>query len=153
MVTSGKEWDMLIGEYKHTIDEKNRISLPVKFRTELGKNVVVTPGLDQCLFIFTLSEWKKITAKLSDLSLLQSDTRGFNRYLLGGATEVSVDTNGRILLPDFLKTKAGIRQKAVFVGVHTRIEIWDETIWEKYKKGVEREADTLAERLGSVGAL
>lgn len=144
---------MLIGEYKHTIDEKNRVSLPVKFRTELGKNVVVTPGLDQCLFIFTLSEWKKITAKLSDLSLLQSDTRGFNRYLLGGATEVSVDTNGRILLPDFLKTKAGITQKAVFVGVHSRVEVWDETIWEKYKKGVEREADTLAERLGSVGAL
>jgi MraZ protein len=153
MESSGKEWDMLIGEYKHTIDEKNRISLPVKFRKELGKNVVVTPGLDTCLFIFTLAEWKKITDRLGEMSLLQSDTRSFNRYLLGGATEVAVDTNGRILLPDFLKDRANLKQKAVFVGVNSRVEIWDESTWTTYKQSVEKQADSLAERLGSVGML
>lgn len=143
---------MLIGEYKHTIDDKNRISLPVKFRKELGKNVVVTPGLDTCLFIFTMKEWQHIIHNnFNEGSFMKSDTRGFSRYLLGGANEVAVDSNGRILLTDVLKKRAHLSQKAVFVGVNTRIELWDEALWERYKENIEREADTLAERLGSIG--
>lgn len=144
---------MLIGEYKHTIDEKNRMSFPIKFRKEMGKTVVVTPGLDKCLFIFTMKEWARIAEKLSDSSMLQADNRSFNRYLLGGATEVAVDPQGRILIPDFLKDRAGLGGKVAIVGVHTRVELWDEKSWDIYKKGVEAKADELAEKLGNVGVL
>lgn len=144
---------MLIGEYKHTIDEKNRMSFPIKFRKEMGKSVVVTPGLDKCLFIFTLKEWSLIASKLADSSMLQADNRSFNRYLLGGATEVGVDPQGRILIPDFLKDRAGLKAKVAVVGVHTRVELWDENVWDSYKKSVEAKADSLAEKLGGVGVL
>jgi MraZ protein len=145
--------NMLIGEYKHTIDEKNRMSFPIKFRKEMGKTVVVTPGLDKCLFIFTLKEWARIAGKLADSSMLQADNRSFNRYLLGGATEVGVDPQGRILIPDFLKDRAGLKGKVAVVGVHTRVELWDQVLWYTYKRGVEAKADSLAEKLGGVGVL
>jgi MraZ protein len=144
---------MLIGEYTHTIDEKNRLSFPVKFRKSMGKTVVVTPGLDRCLFVFTVKEWSSIAEKLANSSMLQADTRSFNRYLLGGAVEVSVDQNGRILVPDFLKDRAGLASKVTVVGVHSRVELWDKETWDAYKKGVEANADTLAERLGTIGVL
>ncbi|MDQ5931282.1 MAG: transcriptional regulator MraZ [Patescibacteria group bacterium] len=144
---------MLIGEYKHTIDEKNRMSFPIKFRKEMGKTVVVTPGLDKCLFIFTLKEWSRIATKLAESSMLQADNRSFNRYLLGGATTVDVDPQGRILIPDFLKDRAGLAGKVAIVGVHTRVELWDEKSWDTYKKSVEAQADQLAEKLGGVGVL
>ncbi len=144
---------MLIGEYIHTIDEKNRLSFPVKFRKGMGKSVVVTPGLDRCLFVFTTKEWVTIAEKLANSSMLQADTRSFNRYLLGGATEVSVDAQGRMLVPDFLKERAGIKGKVAIVGVHSRVELWDESTWKTYKKDVESNADSLAERLGGIGVL
>ncbi len=144
---------MLIGEYKHTIDEKNRMSFPIKFRKEMGKTVVVTPGLDKCLFIFTLKEWSRIASRLSEASMLSADNRSFNRYLLGGATEVGVDPQGRILIPDFLKDRAGLHGKVAVVGVHTRVELWDQITWDTYKKSVETQADDLAEKLGGVGVL
>jgi len=144
---------MLIGEYTHSIDEKNRLSFPVKFRKTMGKTVVVTPGLDKCLFVFTTKEWDKIAEKLANSSMLQADTRSFNRYLLGGAVEVAVDAQGRILVPDFLKDRAGLKGKVAVVGVHTRVELWDDTTWKAYQKEVEANADTLAERLGTIGVL
>lgn len=144
---------MLIGEYIHTLDDKNRVSLPVKFRKEMGKKIVVTPGLDNCLFVFTEKEWGKIADRLSDSSLLQADNRSFSRFMFGGAVEVEVDTIGRILLPDFLKDRAGLKGKVVLIGVQRRVEIWNETAWKKYKSVVEKEADSLAEKLGGLGVL
>jgi len=144
---------MLIGQYIHTIDDKNRLSLPAKFRAEMGKKVVVTPGLDGCLFVFTLKQWEKISGKLSESSLLSADTRSFNRYMLGGATEAEVDTLGRVLIPDFLRERASLEDKVAVVGVQSRVEIWNEKQWSEFKKGVEKQADTLAEKLGSVGVL
>lgn len=144
---------MLIGEYIHTIDNKNRISLPAKFRKEMGKSLVVTPGLDNCLFIFTKKEWVKISEKLSEFSMLSSDNRSFNRFMFGGATEVDVDNIGRFLLPPFLKSRAGLSEKVALVGVQNRVEIWDESAWADYKKMVEKQADSLAEKLGGVGML
>ncbi len=142
---------MLIGEHLHTLDDKNRISLPAKFRSELGKKVVVTRGLDTCLFVYSLKEWKKFTESLSNLSMGQSSSRAFNRFLLGGAVETDVDTSGRILIPDFLITFAGLSGKSIVAGVNNRVEIWNETSWRTYTASVEREADTLAERLGEIG--
>lgn len=144
---------MLIGEYTHTIDEKNRVALPAKFRSEMGKKIVITPGLDSCLFIFTLKEWQKIEEKLNQSSLLQADNRSFNRFMFGGATETEVDSNGRILLPDFLKDRISLKNKVVIIGVSNRLEVWNEKVWMEYKKVVEKQADGLAEKLGNVGIL
>ena len=144
---------MLIGEYTHIIDDKNRLSLPAKFRMEMGKKIVLTPGLDSCLFVFTQKEWEKIQAKLSSSSLLQADNRSFNRFMFAGATVVEVDSIGRILIPDFLRDRANLKNKVVFIGVSSRLEIWNEKTWIEYKKVVEKQADTLAEKLGQVGVL
>lgn len=144
---------MLIGEYIHTLDEKNRLSLPSKFRKEMGKNLVVTPGLDNCLFVFTSKEWEVIARRLAENSMLQADNRSFNRYMFGGAQEVDVDSSGRILIPDFLKNRANLSSKIALIGVQNRIELWDEKIWNSYKEVVKGQADQLAEKLGGVGML
>lgn len=142
---------MLIGEYIHTIDTKKRLSLPSKFRKELGKKVVITRGLDNCLFVYSINEWKKISEKLAELSIGQSDTRGFNRFILSGAVEAVIDSLGRILVPDFLRDFASLKDKVVFAGVQTRVEIWNEKEWNEYKKKIEQQADSMAEKLGEIG--
>ena len=144
---------MLIGEYTHTIDDKKRISLPAKFRKEIGKTVVITHGLDNCLFLYSTTEWEKIAEKLGSLGMGQADTRGFNRFMLAGAVEVDVDSLGRILIPDFLQTFADLNERVVFTGVHNRVEIWNDKNWDAYKKRIEKQADKLAEKLGDIGAL
>jgi MraZ protein len=144
---------MLIGEYIHTLDDKKRISLPVKFRKEVGKKIIITAGLDNCLWIFTLAQWKKISDKLSNLNMLQADNRSFNRYMFGSATEVEVDTIGRILLPEFLVVRASLKNRVAVVGVQERIEIWNESAWKEFRDVVEKRADQLAEKLGQAGAL
>jgi MraZ protein len=146
---------MIIGEYRHTIDDKNRLSLPAKFRKEMGKKVVITPGLDSCLFIFTVKQWEKISERLSmsESSMLQADNRSFNRYLLGGAVEAEVDAAGRMLLPEHLRSRAKLENKVVFIGVRDRVELWDENVWNAYRTGVEEKADALAEKLGNAGML
>ena len=144
---------MLIGEYIHILDNKNRLSLPVKFRRKMGKKIIITPGLDNCLFVFTMNEWQKISTKLSGSSLLQSDARSFNRFMFGGAAEVDVDKIGRILIPDFLKERANLKSRVVVIGVQSRVEIWNDKAWASYKKAVEKQADALAERLGQIGVL
>ncbi|MCD5382066.1 MAG: division/cell wall cluster transcriptional repressor MraZ [Candidatus Pacebacteria bacterium] len=144
---------MLIGEYTHKIDTKKRLSFPSKWRKELGKKLVITRGLDNCLFVYPLKEWQRMTEKIAQLPLGQADTRGFNRFFLSGAVEVEVDSVGRILVPDFLKDFAKLSNKVVLAGVHDRVEMWDEKRWEDYKKRIEKQADALAEKLGDVGIL
>jgi MraZ protein len=144
---------MLIGEYKHTLDPKKRLSLPSKWRKELGSELVITRGLDNCLFVYPLKEWEKITEKISELPLGQADTRSFNRFFLSGATEVEVDSVGRILVPDFLKEFGKLESSVVLAGIYNRIEIWDEKRWETYKSSIETQADALAEKLGEIGVL
>ncbi len=144
---------MLIGEYKHRLDAKKRLSLPSKWRKKLGKSLVITRGLDNCLFLYPTKEWQKITAKVSQLPLGQADTRGFNRFFLSGAVEVEVDGVGRILVPDFLKDFAVLKDKVILAGIYDRAEIWDEKKWSNYKSQIEKQADQLAEKLGEVGVL
>ena len=151
---------MFIGEFTHTLDEKKRLSLPSRFRKDLGKKVIVTYGFDNCLFMFTLSEWNKKAAAFGDLSLGNPDSRAFNRFMFGGAVEVEVDSAGRILIPDFLREYTGLShgekknpQKLVFAGIHNRIEIWEETKWKTYKANVLKQVDTLAAKLGETGVI
>lgn len=144
---------MFLGEYLHTLDAKKRVSLPVKFRKEVGKKIVVTRGLDNCLFVYSLKDWQKISEKLGQLSIAQANQRGFNRFLLSGAVEGEVDKVGRILIPDFLKEFAGLKSRVVVAGVNDRIEIWNEKNWTAYKKQIEKQADEMAEKLGDLGVL
>lgn len=144
---------MLIGEYRHTLDPKKRLSLPAKFRKELGKNTIVTRGLDQCLFVFSASAWKKLTEKFADLSIGSSDTRGFNRFMLSGAVEAEVDSAGRILIPDFLKDFAKLKVDVVLAGVNDRVEIWDAKEWQSYTREIESKADAMAAKLGEIGVI
>ena len=144
---------MLIGEHTHTVDPKRRVSLPAKFRKALGKGVVVTHGLDGSLSIFSFQKWKEMVGKLETLSLGSADSRAFARFMLAGASEVDVDSLGRILIPEYLAAYAGIEKEAVVIGVNDRAEMWEPTKWANYKKVVTGKADELAERLGAIGAL
>ena len=160
MDSSGMKWYisfhlqfMLIGQHVHTLDPKKRLSLPAKFRSELGKKVVMTNGLDNCIFVYSLKEWNKIASKLGEIGLGNANARSFNRFLLGGAEEVDIDAAGRMLVPDFLKEFAQLKEKVVITGVQNRVEIWDETRWNTYVKNIAKEADALADKLGEVGLI
>lgn len=142
---------MLIGEYTHSLDSKKRVSLPSKFRKEIGKKIVMTKGLDNCLFVYPMKEWERIAESLNSLPFVHSDNRSFSRFMLSGAVEAEVDSAGRVLIPDFLYEFAELKDKVIIAGVHSRIEIWDEEKWQEYKKQVEKQADTLAEKLGDIG--
>ena len=144
---------MLIGEYLHTLDGKKRISLPSKFRREVGRQVVITRGLDACLFMFSKKAWEKIAQKVSNLPVGQADTRGMSRFLLAGAVETDVDSAGRILIPDFLKEFADLKSRVILAGVSDRVEIWNEKTWEEYKRRIEKGADQMAQTLGDLGIL
>lgn len=144
---------MFIGEYEHTLDEKNRVSLPKQFRASLGKKIIVTRGLDNCLFVYPRKNWEKIAAKLDKLSFAQADTRGFNRFILSGAAELEADAAGRILIPDHQKEFATLSRTVVFAGVSDRVEVWDGEKWKKYKAEIMSKADAMSEKLGEIGAL
>ncbi|KND52043.1 MAG: MraZ protein [Parcubacteria bacterium C7867-001] len=140
---------MFIGEYRHTFDTKNRISLPAKFRKELGRSVVITRGLDHCLFVYPKLSWKSQATKVAQHSAAGAAGRGLARLMLAGAVEADVDTAGRVLVPDYLKNFAGLSVKSVVAGVSDRVEIWDEKNWLSYTKAIERDADAFAETLAS----
>lgn len=148
-----KQASGFIGEYEHTLDEKNRVSLPKSFRSALGSRMVMTRGLDNCLFMYSTSAWQKVATKLQELSFAQADTRGFNRFILSGAAEVTVDSAGRILIPEHQRAFAGLSKTITFAGVSDRVEIWDSKRWNEYKAEIEKKADALAEKLGEIGAL
>ena len=142
---------MFIGEYTYSIDEKKRLAVPTKFRKLLNKKAVITKGLDQCLFLFSMKEWEILAKKLSNLPLSQSDARGFARIMLAGAMDVSIDRLGRILVPDYLKKYAGLSKKVIIAGLYSRIEIWDEEKWKEYQEKTEKEVGDIAERLKELG--
>ena len=142
---------MFIGEYQASIDEKGRISIPAKFRTQLKTKVVVTRGLDNSLFLYNMDEWKKLAAKLASLPISTANTRAFSRLMLAGAMDCDVDKQGRIVLPGYLKEFARIKKKAVVAGLYNRIEIWSEELWMAYKTQTEQQSNAIAEQLGSLG--
>lgn len=142
---------MFIGEYSHTIDPKKRLAVPSKFRDELKKKVVVTRGLDKCLFIYPLNVWEELAGKLGTLPVGESSTRSFIRLMLAGAIDVDVDKQGRILIPDYLKVYAGLDKNVIIAGLYNRLEIWDEEKWNIYKSQAEKNTDETAEQLGKLG--
>ncbi len=142
---------MFIGEYTHSIDDKKRLSVPSKFRKDLGKKAVITYGLNKCLALYPTKEWKNFAERLAKLSMGKSEDRGFSRTMLSGAFEVEIDTIGRILIPDTLKAFAGLKGSVVLTGVYDRVEVWDEEAWKSYKTQTVAQADRMAGELGGRG--
>jgi MraZ protein len=142
---------MFIGEYTFSIDEKGRVSIPVKFRNALKGKAVVTRGLDDSLFLYSLPEWQKLAEKLASLPISKANTRAFSRLMLAGAMDCEIDKAGRIILPDYLRTFAKINKRVVVAGLYNRLEIWSEELWLKYKKATEKDSTEIAEQLGEIG--
>jgi MraZ protein len=142
---------MLTGEYEHSIDPKKRLAIPAKLRGKLGDQLVVTRGLDQCLFVYPLKTWEEIAAKLGTLPVGQEKNRGFVRLLFSSASEVSLDSLGRILVPDNLKDYADLKKDVVIVGALNRLEIWDKERWATFRASAEKEIGNVAEKLGELG--
>ena len=142
---------MLLGEYKHNLDSKGRVAIPAKFRDELKAGAIITRGLDNCLFVFAAKEWEALAKKLIALPLAQANSRAFVRLMLAGASNVEVDSQGRVLIPDYLRKYAGLLKEVVVAGLYSRAEIWDAEKWSKYKQKTESASDEIAEKLGELG--
>lgn len=142
---------MFLGEYKHSLDPKGRMAMPAKFRLKLEGGAVLTRGLDKCLFVFPEKEWDILAQKIVSLPISQSGSRAFSRLMLSGASDVEFDAQGRILIPESLRKYAGLSKGVVVMGLYNRIEIWDEKIWEEYKKKTERESTEIAEKMSDLG--
>ena len=142
---------MFIGEYQHTVDEKGRLAIPTKFRKALSKGAVITRGLDGCLFVFTAGEWKTLAVKLASLPMSQANSRAFARLMLAGAMDVKLDSQGRVILPEYLRKYAKVGRDTVIAGLYSRLEIWDRKVWEKYKTKTESNSSGIAEKMGELG--
>ena len=142
---------MFIGEYQHTIDQKGRMAIPIKFRARLTKGAVVTKGLDDCLFLYPKEEWAQLAGKLAAMTIARADSRAFSRLMLAGAMEVDIDKQGRALIPDYLRQYAGIKKTVIVAGLYNRLELWDQDRWNQYKQGTERKSGDIAEALGELG--
>lgn len=142
---------MFIGEYQHTLDTKGRIIIPSKFREELGEEFVMTKGLDNCLFVYPKKEWAILEEKLKTLPLTNRDARAFIRFFFAGASEGSLDKQGRVLIPANLREHSKLDKDAVVIGVSTRMEIWSKEEWDNYNNDDNLSYDSIAEKMAELG--
>ncbi len=142
---------MFLGEFRHSLDKKGRVILPAKFREALRDGVIITRGLDNCLWIFPRAEWYQIEDRVRKLSVTKNNARRFTRFLLGGATEEELDRQGRVSLPNHLIEYAELTKDIVIIGVSNRLEVWSRENWEKYAKEAEESFVDVAEELTEFG--
>lgn len=142
---------MFIGEYQHSIDSKGRIIVPSKFREELGFKFILTKGLDNCLFLYSMEEWNKFQESLSALPVGRKEARAFVRYFFSGAVECEVDKQGRLNIPQHLREHAKIDKEVVTIGVMSRAEVWSKQEWERYNGDANLGYDEIAEKMAELG--
>lgn len=142
---------MFIGEYNHSLDPKNRLIIPAKLREQLGESFVMTKGLDNCLFVYSLDEWRNVEDKLKTLPMTSKDARAFVRFFFAGASECEIDKQGRALVPSNLKEYASIDKDVVIIGVSTRIEIWSLEQWNKFNNDADISYEDVAEKMSQLG--
>ena len=149
MVDSGEKWGifMFMGEYHHTIDEKGRIIIPSKFREDLGEKFIITRGIENCLFVYSLSSWKKITNKLESLPFTKKDARQFVRFFLSGATTAEFDKQGRVNVTSPLISYADLQKDCVVIGTGDRLEIWSQENWNAFFESASSNMSDIAENL------
>ena len=143
---------MFMGEYHHNIDDKGRLIIPAKFRSELGEKFIIARGLEKCLYVYSKDEWNKTVAKLKTLPFTKKDVRTFDRFFFSGATECEFDRQGRINITSPLVSYADITKECVIIGANDRIEIWSETSWNNFFLENQAMIEDIAENLfnGSV---
>ena len=149
MRKSGRKWGviMLMGEYHHNIDEKSRLIIPAKFRSELGERFVITKGLDKCLFVYSETEWNKLMQKVSSLQFTKKNVRAFERTFIGGASLIEFDKQGRINITSPLVHYANIKKECVIIGVSERLEIWSKEEFESYMNDNEDNLEQITENI------
>jgi MraZ protein len=141
---------MLFGEHEHTLDDKNRLTLPAKFRAAFAGGVVVTRGMDGCLYVYRRDDWDALVAnRLAGLDPLSQEGRRMQRFFFAGASEVDPDRQGRVMIPAALIDHAGLGREVVVAGVRDHLEIWDRAKWRRELKEVEGSAEDVAERLAT----
>src|SRR3990167_9166230 len=138
---------MLIGQYEGKVGEKNRIAFPKKFREELGDNLIITYGYENSLIVVSEKNWKSLLEGTEGKPFIQSETRETQRFLLGGASNVELDSKGRFILPSYLRGFAKIENEVIFLGLSRYVEIWDKTRWGEYRGNLEKNIDTISQRL------
>ena len=139
---------MLLGAHEHTIDDKNRLTLPAKFRQAFADGVVITRGLDGCLFAYRRPDWDRLVeSQLATLDPLSQEGRRIHRFFFSGAAEADIDKQGRVMVPRELIEHAGLGREIVVAGVNDRLEIWDRSLWAERLEGIEGSADNVAQRL------
>jgi len=142
---------MFLGEFQHLIDGKGRVILPAKFREELADGLVITKGLEDCLFVYTPAEWSKLEDKIREMPLTNQNARAFTRNFFSGAAKGAPDKQGRVSLPQNLRDYAGLLKDVVVIGVGARAEIWDKEKWAKYSSETESSYSEIAEQLAGLG--
>jgi MraZ protein len=141
---------MLVGEYEHTIDEKNRLTLPAKFRQAFVDGLVLTRGIERCLYAYPRSEWAAtVESRLAELDPLSREGRVMQRYFYSGAAEAEVDKQGRVMVPSPLGEYAGLGREVVVAGIRDHLEIWDRASWRAHLDEIEGSAEDVAERLAT----
>lgn len=142
---------MFFGEHSHTIDSKGRVSIPAKYRDQLTDQLVITRGLDHCLWVYTKAEWDKIAERLSALPITQKKSRAFSRLMLAGAWDAQLDSLGRIVLPEYLRQYASLSKHVIIAGLYNRLEVWDEDRWQSYSEETQTNSDEIAESMSELG--
>jgi len=136
-----------MGEFHHNIDEKNRLIIPSKFRSELGERFIITKGFDKCLFVYSEAEWNKMIEKVGTLQFTRKNVRAFERALIGGASITEFDKQGRINITSPLVHYANIQKECVIIGVNERLEIWS---LEEFNKYMQDNEDSLEEMIEDI---
>ncbi len=138
---------MFYGEYQHSLDNKGRITIPVKYREELGQEFIATKGLDECITLYPRDEWEKYEQKLRTLPTVRPNARGYTRTLYSSVAELEMDRQGRVLLPVKLRSYAGIEKDLVLIGIGPRVEIWAKERWAAYDAAQEKDFVEIASTL------
>lgn len=142
---------MFYGEYAHMLDAKGRMSMPARYREELGEKFMVTKGINNCLFVFPMGEWNAFADKLRALPTTDKTAQIFLRFLFAGACECELDKQGRILLPASLREFAGLEKEVMVIGAMTRAEIWNRDRWKEYSNAAADEYDEVLAQMAQLG--
>lgn len=142
---------MFMGEFQHSLDDKGRLIIPAKLRDGLGEKFIVTRGLDNCLFVYPMDQWKVLEEKIKELPTSHADTRAFVRMFFSGAVEVELDKQGRIVIPQHLRDHARIERDVYVIGVSTKVEIWAKAVWEQYSLQAQQSYENIAETIMDIG--
>jgi MraZ protein len=144
---------MFFNEFEHTIDDKGRLTIPSKYREALDHGLVITRGLDRCLYIFPLEEWERLSLKIRELPMTDLDSRAFVRFLFAKASDCIPDRQGRVIIPPGLRVYAGLNDNVIVAGAHNHLEVWDSQTYQTLDAKVESDPQSLSQRINALGIL